>query len=49
MVVLTAADAALALLAVAVVGMGVYPKPFTDVMEASVANLVQQVAISKLN
>jgi len=40
---------ALALLAVAVVGMGVYPKPFTDVMEASVANLVQQVAISKLN
>ena len=41
--------AALALLAVAVVGMGVYPKPFTDVMEASVANLVQQVAISKLN
>ncbi len=40
---------ALALLAIAVVGMGVYPKPFTDVMDASVANLVQQVAVSKLN
>ncbi len=40
---------ALALLAIAVVGMGVYPKPFTDVMDASVAQLVQQVALSKLN
>ncbi len=40
---------ALALLAVAVLGMGVYPKPFTDVMDASVAQLVQQVALSKLN
>ena len=40
---------ALALLAIAVLWMGVYPKPFTDVMDASVANLVKQVAISKLN
>ena len=40
---------ALALLAIAVVGMGVYPKPFTDVMDASVAKLVQQAAVSKLN
>jgi len=38
-----------ALLAIAVLWMGVYPKPFTDVMDASVANLVKQVAISKLN
>ena len=29
----------LALLAVAVLWMGVYPKPFTDVMNASVAEL----------
>ncbi len=40
---------ALALLAIAVVAMGVYPKPFTDVMDASVANLVKQTAVSKLN
>jgi NADH-quinone oxidoreductase subunit M len=39
----------LALLAVAVLGMGLYPKPFTDVMDASVANLIKQVAVSKLN
>jgi NADH-quinone oxidoreductase subunit M len=38
----------LALLAVAVLYMGVYPKPFTDVMEASVAQLLQHVAQSKL-
>ncbi len=38
----------LALLAVAVLYMGVYPKPFTDVMDASVANLLQHVAVSKL-
>jgi NADH-quinone oxidoreductase subunit M len=29
--------------------MGVHPKPFTDVMDASVAHLLQQVAASKLN
>jgi NADH-quinone oxidoreductase subunit M len=39
----------LALLAGAVLWMGVYPKPFTDVMDASVAQLLQHVAISKLN
>ncbi|MBU0588709.1 MAG: NADH-quinone oxidoreductase subunit M [Gammaproteobacteria bacterium] len=39
----------LALLAVAVLYMGVYPKPFTDVMDASVADLLKHVALSKLN
>jgi NADH-quinone oxidoreductase subunit M len=39
----------LALLAVAVLYMGIYPKPFTDIMDASVAQLLKHVAISKLN
>lgn len=39
----------LALLAIAVLWMGVYPKPFTDVMDVSVAQLLKHVAISKLN
>jgi NADH-quinone oxidoreductase subunit M len=38
----------LALLAVAVLAMGIYPKPFTDVMDASVTDLLKHVAISKL-
>ena len=38
----------LALLAAAVLYMGVYPKPFTDVMDASVSNLLSHVAQSKL-
>ena len=38
----------LTLLAIAVLFMGVYPKPFTDVMDASVAHLLQQIAASKL-
>jgi len=38
----------LALLAIAVLAMGIYPKPFTDVMDASVADLIKHVAISKL-
>jgi NADH-quinone oxidoreductase subunit M len=38
----------LALLAIAVLWMGVYPKPFTDVMDASVTDLLRHVAISKL-
>jgi NADH-quinone oxidoreductase subunit M len=38
----------LGLLAVAVLWMGVYPKPFTDVMHASVNQLLQHVAQSKL-
>src|SRR6187431_1919554 len=39
----------LALLAAAVLWMGVYPKPFTDVMHVSVTQLLQHVAQSKLN
>ena len=39
----------LALLAVAVLYMGVNPKPFTDVMDASVAGLLAHVAQSKLH
>jgi len=38
----------LALLAVAVLVMGIYPRPFTDVMDASVADLLKHVALSKL-
>ncbi len=39
----------MALLAVAVLYMGIYPKPFTDVMDASVTELLKHVAQSKLN
>jgi NADH-quinone oxidoreductase subunit M len=39
----------LGLLAAAVLWMGLYPKPFTDVMNVSVAELLQHVARSKLN
>jgi NADH-quinone oxidoreductase subunit M len=39
----------LALLAVAVLAMGLYPKPFTDVMNVSVTELLKHVAQSKLN
>jgi NADH-quinone oxidoreductase subunit M len=39
----------LALLAVAVLWMGIHPKPFTDVMDSSVAELLKHVAASKLN
>jgi NADH-quinone oxidoreductase subunit M len=38
----------LGLLAVAVLYMGIHPKPFTDVMDASVANFLKHVAASKL-
>jgi NADH-quinone oxidoreductase subunit M len=38
----------LALLAAAVLWMGVYPKPFTDVMHASVTQLIQHVGQSKI-
>ncbi|WP_225784970.1 NADH-quinone oxidoreductase subunit M [Xenophilus sp. Marseille-Q4582] len=38
----------LALLAVAVLFMGLFPKPFTDVMDTSVAELLRHVAASKL-
>jgi NADH-quinone oxidoreductase subunit M len=38
----------MALLAAAVLYMGVYPKPFTDVMDSSVLDLLKHVAQSKL-
>ena len=38
----------LALLAIAVLYMGLFPKPFTDVMDVSVAELLKHVALSKL-
>ena len=38
----------LALLAIAVLWMGLYPKPFTDVMNVSVAELLKHVALSKI-
>ena len=37
------------LLAIAVLWMGLYPKPFTDVMHESVTELLKHVAVSKLN
>jgi NADH-quinone oxidoreductase subunit M len=37
-----------ALLAIAVIAMGLYPAPFTDTMQTSVADLLKQVATSKL-
>ena len=36
------------LLAVMVLYMGIHPKPFTDVMNPSVAELLKHVATSKL-
>ena len=39
----------LALLAAAVLWMGLYPKPFTDAMNASVTELLRHVAVPKLN
>jgi NADH-quinone oxidoreductase subunit M len=38
----------LAVLAIAVLAMGLYPKPFTDVMHVSVTDLLKHVAHSKL-
>jgi len=38
----------LALLAIGVLVMGLYPKPFTDVMQTSVTELLKHVAVSKL-
>ena len=35
-------------LSVCVIGMGVYPKPFTDIIHPAVINLLQHVAVSKL-
>ena len=39
----------LAVLAIAVLWMGIHPKPFTDVMQVSVTELLKHVAQSKLN
>ncbi len=39
----------LGLLAAATLWMGLYPKPFTDVMNSSVADMLKHVALSKLN
>lgn len=39
----------LSILAVAVLWMGVNPKPFTDVMQVSVSELLKHVAVSKVN
>lgn len=39
----------LAVLAAAVLWMGIQPKPFTDVMHVSVTELIKHVSISKLN
>ena len=38
----------LSLLAAAVMWMGLYPKPFTDIMNLSVAELLRHVALSKI-
>jgi len=40
--------ALLAVLAVAVLWMGLYPKVFTDVMQTSISHLLQHLAVSKL-
>jgi len=40
--------AILALLAIAVLWMGIYPLPFVEIMHASVADLLKHVAVSKL-
>jgi NADH-quinone oxidoreductase subunit M len=39
----------MSLLAIAVLWMGVYPKPFTDVMDTSVTDLLKHIATSKIN
>jgi NADH-quinone oxidoreductase subunit M len=39
----------LGLLAAATLWMGLYPKPFTDIMNSSVADLLKHVALTKLN
>lgn len=40
--------AILGILALCVLGMGLYPLPFTEVMHASVDNLLKHVAVPKL-
>jgi NADH-quinone oxidoreductase subunit M len=36
------------MLAIAVIAMGLYPAPFTDAMQVSVADLLKHVAVSKI-
>jgi NADH-quinone oxidoreductase subunit M len=36
------------ILSLCVIGMGVYPKPFTDIIHPAVMQLLEHVAISKL-
>jgi NADH-quinone oxidoreductase subunit M len=38
----------LGVLAIAVLAMGLYPAPFTDIMQVSVDDLLKHVAVSKL-
>lgn len=38
----------LGMLAIAVIAMGLYPAPFTDAMQVSVADLLKHVAVSKI-
>jgi NADH-quinone oxidoreductase subunit M len=38
----------LGLMAIAVIAMGLYPAPFTDAMQTSVADLLKHIAVSKL-
>ncbi len=38
----------MSILAIFTIGMGVYPKPFTDVMHVSVIELLKHVAVNKL-
>ena len=38
----------LSVLAICTLWMGIYPQPFTDVMHASVNDLLRHVAISKI-
>ena len=40
--------AILAILAICTLAMGLYPKPFTDVMHVSVTELIRHVGVSKL-
>ena len=40
--------ALLAILAVATLAMGIYPKPFTEPMHASVNKLIQQTTMKKI-
>ena len=38
----------MSVMTVLVLGMGIYPKPFTDIIHPAVINLLQHVAVSKL-